>query len=72
MSYSPILNPQPVDLDATTDERLDQINTSLRVLVHLMAQNVALMRGQRDPIPSEEGDALLAEFANPRNRIALN
>lgn len=71
MSYSPVRNPQPVEFETSTDEKLDRIDTALRVLVHLMAQNVALMRGYSDPRPYEEGDALIAEFTDPRTRAIL-
>ena len=45
-------------------ETAEFLRAATRAQVHLTAQMVALARGRNDPMPSDEGDALICEFSN--------
>jgi hypothetical protein len=50
-------------------ELLLQIAANGRAITHLLTQILAVSRGQVDPPPSDEADALIGEYLNPLNNF---
>lgn len=55
--------------DQSIPEQLYQINGALRAAVHLLAQIVAVCRGQTDPAPDDEPDSLIGQYMTASNRF---
>lgn len=61
--------PNSSKADMAMAEQLDQLFAASCAQVHLLTELVALMRGRPDPLPGEEGDTLIGEYLDSRNRF---